>query len=209
MWRDVVERLEGAGPRVHIADLPSTNRSDATLADDVAHVRGIAAGDRVVLVGHSYGGAVVTEVAAGRTNVVHLVYVAAFVPDVGESTFDWLTKRPIGGGPDLEFFEDGTSMPRGWGDDNGRYDAEVLARIRATPPRRQAVAPAVTALGAAAWHDVPSTYLVATVDDVLHPESQREMASRAGARTIELESGHLVNFARPEAIAAAIMDVCP
>jgi len=203
MWDDVI----GALPRGHdvvVADLPTCSRPGTSLEDDASHVQDIAGDRPVVLVGHSYGGAVITEAGSGLPLARRLVYVAAAVPDVGESMFDWMVKRPTGQEMPMEFLDDGTTTIT-VDVDNSPYDAEVLARLLEIGLRPFAIAGATTPLSTAAWRTVPSTYLVATDDDVIHPDTQREMAARTGT-VVEVESSHQMQLSHPAVVAAVISE---
>ena len=203
MWGQVPELLEERDLTVRCADLPSVRSPSGTLSSDVEHIRGLIADEPVVLVGHSYGGVAITQAAADRSDVAHLVYVAAGMPDVGESMFDCLMRRPTDGLP-LDFFDDGTSLPQQWGADDGRYPAEVLALFEANPPRPFAVGAAVEPVTAAAWESIPSTYIVATQDRVLHPDTQAEFARQRAGRSVDVESDHMAMLVHPGLIADEI-----
>lgn len=200
LWDPVTHALGEAGLDVRVADLPTMQSSSASLADDVRHVRSLAGDGPVVLVGHSYGGAVITE-AGGGLEVTHLVYVASIVLDEGETFFEWLTKRDAGGAP-LDFRDDGTAMVTQWGDPvrDGERVQQLYTR---NPPRPFAVAAAVTPVSVAPWRSVPSTFLLAAHDTVIHPETQREVAERAG-RVVELDGDHFVHGNHPQEVARLI-----
>lgn len=204
IWDEVVLELEGQ-VEIVLADLPTMQRPTATFADDVEHVRSLVGSGPTVLCGHSYGGAVITEAADGVPSVAHLVYLAAAVPVEGETMFDITTRRPVPGVP-LEFRDDGTAIPGAWGSDDGRYSAAAIARFAAVRPRPFAVAAAVTPLTTVAWRDVPSTYVLATRDQVIHPETQREMAERTGT-VVEIDSDHVVTFQAPREVAAVLRSI--
>lgn len=166
------------------------------------------AGDRsVILVGHSYGGAVITEAGTAMPGAQHLVYLAACMPDVGESMFDWLTKRPFPDPTPMEIFEDGTSILTQT-DEELPYDAVTLSRLRSGRLRRFALAAVTTPMSSAAWSTVRSTYVIAGHDTMIHPDTQREMATRAGAVT-ELDAEHQVILSHPEAVASLITSLLP
>jgi pimeloyl-ACP methyl ester carboxylesterase len=205
MWQYVIEALP-PGLEVLVADLPTCNRAGTTLSDDAAHVRELAGDRHAILVGHSYGGTVITEAGASLPNLEHLVYLAAPMPDVGESMFDWLTKRPVPDMP-IEFHDDGTSTLN-FTDVELPYDEVTVARLLGTRMRRFAIGAVMSPLSSAAWSTVPSTYVVATHDTILHPDTQREMAERAGAVT-EIDTEHQVIFSHPEAVAALIASLLP
>ena len=178
-------------------------RADMSFVDDVAHVRALAAASRVVLCGHSYGGTVITAATTGLTNIAHLIYVAAFAVDEGETSSDWYAKRPPSTPRSFTVLPDGRDLPQGWGVEDGRYGPEILARMRAIELRPQVVFPPVR-ISDPAWRRLPATYVVATSDSIIHPETQREMAARAGATVVELDTDHMVNIAAPEALAMVI-----
>jgi pimeloyl-ACP methyl ester carboxylesterase len=204
MWDPVIVELRARRVDARAADLPTARRTDATLAHDVAHVREIASGDGpTILCGHSWGGTVITEAGMGLEGLVHLVYLAAFMPDRGETTADWGGKRTMDPPLPVDFRDDGTMKveTRIVGDSDQRYDAAALERIAAWPPPRPfVVSAAITPLRAAAWHDVPSTYVVASRDSFLHSETQREMATRA-TRVMEVDCDHDIMAVCPEEIA--------
>lgn len=204
MWDHVIAALP-SGPEILVADLPTTNRAGTTLVDDAAHVRGLVGERPAILVGHSYGGAVITEAGAAIPGARHLVYLAACQPDVGESMFDWVMKRPFPEPTPMEIFDDGTSLLT-IDEEQLPYDEVTIARLSAVRLRRFALAGVTTPLTAAAWRTVPSTYLVATQDTMIHPDTQREMAQRAGTVT-EIDAEHQVILSDPEAVAGLIAAV--
>jgi pimeloyl-ACP methyl ester carboxylesterase len=206
LWDPLVVALQATDLPWVRADLPTMRSAGATLADDVDHVRELAGTGRSILCGHSYGGAVITEAAPALPGVGHLLYLASVLPGTGETMLDWMVKRPTDGSP-LEFHDDGTATVTAWGDDDGeRYPAEVVELFQRNPPRPFAVAAAVTPIGTAGWRTLPSTAVVATRDTVLHPDTQREAAARAG-RTLEMDSDHLVFGTRPRAIADLLEEI--
>lgn len=208
MWQWVVEELGDLRSSARIADLPTMQRADATLADDAAHVRDLAGDGPVVLCGHSYGATVVTEAGAGLPGLAHVLYLAGPIPDAGEDMFTWGSKRPIPGAAPLDFRDDGTAMVTVWAEDDGSYDAATLDRIRSCPPRPFAVAGAVTPLTGAAWRNVPSTAVVTLRDRTMHPDTQRETAERAGSDVIEIDAAHMVNLSHPAEVGAILTRIC-
>ncbi len=206
MWDDVVAAL-GPDLDAACADLPTMSRTDATLADDVAHVRSLMTGPHVILCGHSYGGAVITEAGADQPNLKHLLYLASVMPDVGESMFEWTSKRPIPGAAPLEFRPDGTAMVTRWAGPKDVYDQATLERWAAIPPRPMAVAAAVTPMSAAAWRDVPTTFVVAARNTSIHPDTQREMAARGARHVVEWDVGHMANMAMPSEVADLLRSI--
>jgi pimeloyl-ACP methyl ester carboxylesterase len=209
MWDPVVTGLDARGVRSVAADLPTARRIDATLADDVECVRQLASAESsTVLCAHSWGGSVITEAGFGLEGLAHLVYIAAFVPDRGETTSAWGGKRLLEPAVSMDFRDDGTMVPStSPALVNQRYDAAAAERIGAWPPPRPfVVSAALTPLTGAAWREVPSTYVVASRDTVLHPDTQREMAARA-TRVIEMESDHAVTAVFPEEIADLLASI--
>jgi pimeloyl-ACP methyl ester carboxylesterase len=156
----------------------------------------------VVLVGHSYGGCVITNAGVGAPNVQALVYIAAYAPDEGETLSDAgtlgggstdLTKhlilRPYPGAPEGD--ADGYIDPEFF---HELFCADVddgLAAIMAVSQRAVALSGLVTPSGPAAWKTIPSWYMVATDDQTIPPAAERAMAARAGAHTVEVASSHV------------------
>lgn len=204
-WNDVVDELGDLADATAIADLPSMQRPDATFDDDVAHVRDIAGDGPVVLCGHSYGGAVISAAAVGLRDVRHLVYVAAFAPEPGETVFTLASERPMPDLPQAELREDGTIALTGWANPN-HHEPRTIASLEAFPPRTYPTGVAVTPIPDVAWREVPSTYLLATRDEIVHPDTQREMAQRAGSRILEIETHHFVQLSHPEDVAGVLRD---
>ncbi|MFJ9443177.1 alpha/beta fold hydrolase [Kitasatospora sp. NPDC101235] len=213
-WFGVVAELHWRGLTVLAVANPLRG-----LAHDAAYLASVVAdiGGPVVLVGHSYGGAVITE-AGGAPNVVALVYVAAYLPDVGES-HDALASRfaPSPLIPRLrrtEFTTGGTDRateltvpadcfrPLVAAD----LDAEV-AQVLAALQRPAAERVLTDTLTAAAWRSKPSWALVTGADQALPPSIQRFTAERAGATVLELpDASHSVAVSRPTAVAELIHD---
>jgi pimeloyl-ACP methyl ester carboxylesterase len=203
-WSDVIEQLQRDGYTVRAAQLPLTS-----LDDDVAVVhRELARIDRpVVLVGHSYGGAVISEAATDAPNVVGLVYVAAYMPDAGE-TLGALSARfpatPLMSALEFDTEGNATVEPGGF----VRWFAgdlpERQARVLASVQKPIAAAILGTPGGQPAWRDLPSWYVVARDDQAIAPALERFMAARAKSRTIELSASHAVLISRSHAVADLI-----
>ncbi len=200
-WRAVYDLLTADGYRVAVAQNPTLS-----LADDVAATRRIidAQDGPVVLVGHSYGGAVITE-AGTHSKVTALVYVAAFVPDRGESV------QALGGEPDAA----GSPIVRAAGgfmfQDRERFHASFGADLSAGDAVFMADSQVPWGVGAMtglvtepAWRDTPSWYLIATEDQMITASAQRTMARRADATTVEVAASHAVYMSQPSAVAALI-----
>jgi pimeloyl-ACP methyl ester carboxylesterase len=203
-WEGVYRLLRSKGFSVSVVQNPTIS-----LADDVAVTkRAIAAQNGpVVLVGHSYGGAVITE-AGNDLKVVSLVYIAAFAPDKGESV-SALIKDPPPGAPVPPILppQDGFLFL-----DKAKFAASFAADV--DPERAAFMADAqvpwgVEALGGtiseAAWRSKPSWYLVATEDRMIPPPAQRLMSKRAGATVVEVPGSHAIYVSKPDAVADLII----
>ena len=189
-------------------DVSVTQHPTLSLEDDAAAVKRIvdAQGGPVVLVGHSYGGAVITE-AGTDANVSALVYVAAFVPDTGESVNKLIEGFPQDGPqPPILPPQDGfLFLDREKFHDS--FAADVDADLAAFMADSQ-VPWGADALGGeiseAAWRSKPSWYLIATEDRMIPPQAQREMSGRAGATVDEAAASHSVYVSQPAAVADVI-----
>lgn len=159
----------------------------------------------VILVGHSYGGTVITE-AGNAANVAGLVYVAAFAPEVGQSTLDQYAEVPPPPNfqpdvqPDGFAFLKTETFKAGFAGDTDNADAAFL-RDSQVPIAMKALEAKVTT---AAWKTKPSWYVVATEDGAIAPELLRSTADRIGAVTTEVKGSHVVFLTRPEAVADVI-----
>jgi len=202
-WEGVYWVLKKGGYNVSVVQNPLTS-----LADDVAATKRILAAQDgpVILVGHSYGGAVITE-AGGDPKVVGLVYIAAFAPDKGESIAS-LIKDPPPGSPvppilpprDGFLFLDKEKFHAAFAADVDAKKAAFMADSE-VPWSVTAFTGAITA---PAWRTKPSWYLVATDDKMIPPGAQRFMSKRAGSTVVEVRGSHAVYVSQPEAVAALI-----
>jgi pimeloyl-ACP methyl ester carboxylesterase len=212
MWTGVITELQAAG--IGVIAVASPLRS---LVSDTAYVASAAAeiDGPVLLVGHDYGGAVITAAGSAADNLAGLVYVAAFVPDEGESVLDITSRFP---GSLLMPALRPATFP-GIDDDSAvelYIDREAYPRVFAADlPHRSAAAAAaaqrpLTAAAfeekspAAAWRTAPSWYIVATNDQLIPPESQQFMARRANAHTIAIPASHAIALTQPAAVAGHI-----
>jgi pimeloyl-ACP methyl ester carboxylesterase len=202
-WEGVYRELKAQGYNVTIVQNPTIS-----LADDVAVTkRAIAAQDGpVVLVGHSYGGAVITE-AGNDPKVEALVYIAAFAPDTNESVQTLIQNPPPGAPvppilpPQGGFlFLDSEKFAASFAADVKPETAAFMADSQ-VPWGLEALGGAVTQ---AAWKTKPSWYLVSTEDRMIPPDAQRVMAKRAGAKTVEVKGSHAVYVSQPRAVAELI-----
>ena len=202
-WERVYKILRKDGYTVSVVQNPTTS-----LADDVAVTkRAIAAqSDPVILVGHSYGGAVITE-AGNDPKVVGLVYIAAFAPDKGESV-STLIKDPPPGAPvppilppqDGYLFLDKAKFAASFAAD---VDAETAAFMADSQVPWGAAALGGT-ISEPAWKTKPSWYMVTTDDKMIPPPAQRSMSKRAGSTVIEVAGSHAIYVSQPGKVAALI-----
>jgi pimeloyl-ACP methyl ester carboxylesterase len=209
-WAGVITSLQASGLSVLAVANPLRG-----LTSDVAYVAAVANAipGPVLLVGHSYGGAVITNAGSQIPNAVGLVYVAAFAPDEGETLQSLLEAAgetpfsqslrpvnvPIGGVPDPvpEFTIDTAAF-------HEVFCADVPDELAATMAVSQRPA---SALGfaeptvAPAWKTLPSWFAVATQDLAIGADGERFFAQRAGSTTVELEGSHVIMISQPEAVA--------
>jgi pimeloyl-ACP methyl ester carboxylesterase len=202
-WKPVYEILKKDGYEVTIVQ-----NSTISLAADVdATKRAIASSSgKVILVGHSYGGSVITE-AGNDPKVVGLVYVAAFMPDKGESVAS-LTKDPVPGAAPLPLVPSADGFLT---IDRAKFHAAFCADVDAKTAAFMADAQPAwgpTAVGGvitqAAWKTKPSWYVLATEDHMIPPVAQAQMAKRAGAKVTEVKASHVVFLSQPAATAQVI-----
>ncbi|GII92215.1 alpha/beta fold hydrolase [Sinosporangium siamense] len=213
-WSDVIKRLQRGDHRVIAVANPLRG-----LDSDAAYLRSVLATVEgpVVLAGHSYGGSVITQAAAGNPNVKALVYIAAFVPDTGESAGELAAKFPgstlgetlntasyplPGGGTGTELTIRQDRFRKQFAADVSASTAAVMAATQ-RPVSTAALEEKATE---AAWKTIPSYALVAGRDYNIPPKAQEWMADRADARTVTLDSAsHAVTVSEPEAVADLIL----
>ena len=198
-WESVYRGLRKQGFTVSIVQNPTTS-----LADDVKSTRWILAQQEgpVVLVGHSYGGVVITE-AGNDPSVAGLVYIAAFAPDAGESVASLIKDPPVGAPvPPILPPRDGYLLL-----DKSKFAASFAADVH--PELAEFMADAqvpwgVEALQGAvsqpAWRVKPSWYLVAAEDRMIPPAAQRAMSQRAGSTVSEVRGSHAVYVSQPDTV---------
>ena len=202
-WEGVYKILRKDGYMVSIVQNPTIS-----LADDVAATKRLIAlhDGPVVLVGHSYGGVVITE-AGNDPKVTGLVYITAFAPDKGESV-STLIKDPPPGAPvppilapqDGYLFLDKAKFPASFAGDLDIEKAAFMADSQ-VPWGLDALNGTISE---AAWKTKPSWYLVATDDKMIPPAAQRFMSKRAGSTVIEVAGSHAIYVSQPKAVAALI-----
>jgi len=198
-WSDVILSLEKRGYFVTAVQNPLTS-----LADDVATTRRVIDTQKgpVILVAHSYGGAVITNAAKGAANVKALVYVAAFAPEENEAFAPLLEKYPTMLAtalvPDSAGFLsiDRTKFKEAFCADVGDDVRRVLAATQ--KPLHGSIFGAQ--FGPPAWKDIPSWFLVAKHDNTINPDLERMFAKRMNATTIELESSHVAYISHPDVV---------
>ncbi|TPK87480.1 alpha/beta hydrolase [Mesorhizobium sp. B2-4-12] len=202
-WEGVYDILKKDGYEVTIVQNPTTS-----LADDVSVTkRAIAAASgNVILVGHSYGGVVVSE-AGTDPKVAGVVYITAFAPDAGESVSSLIANPPPGAPvPPILAPVDGFLFL-----DRGKFAASFAADVRpdlasfmADSQVPWAVAALEGKVSAPAWKVKPSWYLVATEDKMIPPDAQRAMSKRAGSTVVEVPGSHAIYVSKPGAVAELI-----
>jgi pimeloyl-ACP methyl ester carboxylesterase len=211
-WNEVTERLQRYGYTVLVP--PNALRS---LAGDTAYLSTFIqqrTTGPVVLVGHSYGGAVITNAGTTDPDIKALVYINAFAPDQGEDALTLATALPgsdLAGDPTTKF--DFVAYP---GAPAGDFDLYIKPSVFLHAFANDLSAKTGAALAAAqrpitlfagaspsgvpAWKTIPSWYLVGSIDNVIPPAQQRAMAARAGSKTVEVKAGHLSMLSRPGAV---------
>src|SRR5256714_12600234 len=202
-WEGVYRTLKKDGYNVSIVQNPTLS-----LADDVAVTKRILAlqDGPAILVGHSYGGAVITE-AGNDPKVVGLVYITAFAPDKGESVAT-LIKDPPPGAPvppilppqDGYLFLDRVKFRASFAADVDAERAAFMADSQ-VPWGVEALSGKISE---PAWKAKPSWYMVATDDKMIPPEAQRSMSKRAGSTVVEVKGSHAIYVSQPRAVAAFI-----
>jgi pimeloyl-ACP methyl ester carboxylesterase len=200
-WRRVADLLGKDGYSVTVVQEPLTS-----LAADVAATKRALDLQQgfSILVGHSYGGVVITE-AGNAPNVAGLVYIAAFIPDRGESALGLLSQTPAANN-DIRATKDGflyldpAALPADFAADLPPAEANFMAHSQAMLAKAAADAPVTTA----AWHQKKSWVLVATRDHNINPDLERNMARRAGSETIEVPGSHAVYISMPKDVVRLI-----
>ncbi|GIF00062.1 alpha/beta fold hydrolase [Paractinoplanes rishiriensis] len=213
-WAGVVERLHGRGLTVVAAANPLRS-----LSGDAAYVRDVLAGIEgpVVLVGHSYGGMVISEAAAGSEKVAALVYACAFAPDTGESAFGLSTKFPgstlgeaLGAHPvstgGVEFFIRPEVFHHQFAADVSEAEAALMSATQ-RPVTEAALAEELPA-ATPAWRSIPSWFVFGDEDLNIPVALHRFMAERAGTKGVREVAGasHAIASSEPEAVTAAILE---
>ena len=203
-WSGVIERLQADGFQVRAPQFPLSS-----LADDVARLRQVLEfqDGPTLVVGHSYGGQIMTALGAEAPNVVGLIYVAAFGLDEGESLGALLSEGPVT--PALaHLLTDGHGFNWFSEDDFvNHFAADVdptKARVLYAVQQPLTGSALGEVMGFPAWKTLPSWYLVAQNDEALSADAERQFAARMGATTVEISSSHLPMVSHPNEVADLI-----
>jgi pimeloyl-ACP methyl ester carboxylesterase len=203
-WSGVIERLQGAGYRVRAPQFPLSS-----LADDVARLRQVLEfqDGPTVVVGHSYGGQIITALASDAPNVAGLVYIAAFGLDEGESLGALLSQGPVSPALAHTFTDQRGFTWLSEEDFVEHFAADVdhgRARVMWAAQQPLAGSAFTDVVGIPAWKTFPSWYLVAQNDEALAPDAERHFAARMGATIVEVPAGHLAMVSRPDEVVGLI-----
>jgi pimeloyl-ACP methyl ester carboxylesterase len=213
-WTGVINELQAAD--VEVIAPPNPLRGVATDAAYLTSFVGQLDGP-VLLVGHSYGGALITQTGADAPNVVGLVFVAAFAPEAGETLADINARYPdVALSAALRTFSypnDGAEQgTEGWVDLAQFHEAfcadapAEAARVAAVTQRSVSLDVFSTVVtGTPAWKTVPSWAIVALSDHAIHPDAEHDMAKRAKSEVFEIEGSHAVMMSQPAAVADVIL----
>jgi pimeloyl-ACP methyl ester carboxylesterase len=206
-WERVVPLLEARGLAVETLTLPSIDApadDQSGLSGDAAAVRAVLdkSGGASVLLGHSYGGMVITAAAAGRTDVGRLVYLCAFMPETGQSLVE-ITGGPA---PWIRETADGRALPdvslaaeTFYADCDSESQRWAIERLRPMP-----LAPFAEPAAEVAWRSLPSTYVVCAQDGALPPELQRDVFAPRASEAVELQASHSPFLSQPATLAEVI-----
>ena len=205
-WSDVIKALQSDGYQVTAPQFP-----ESSLAADVARLRQVLARQDgpTILVGHSYGGQIITALGADEPKVAGLVYIAAFALQEGESL-----GALLGAGPPQPALAHLIVDEQGFGwvpepDFVDHFAADVepsKARVLCAVQQGLAMSTFEDVMGEPAWKSRPSWYLVATSDQAIPPDAERMFASRMGATTIEVASSHLAMISNSHAVTELIKE---
>jgi pimeloyl-ACP methyl ester carboxylesterase len=205
VWNKVIPILQNAGHRVTAVQLPLHS-----LGDDIATVeRAIERiGDPMILVGHSYGGIVITNAASNNSNVTGLVYLAAFVPDRGESLLDQANNTSDLPANLLKFDNEGFAsinpdLIHNWfAQDVNLTEVDIIAAVQ--KPTNQLTFTEKS--GPPAWKNLPSWYQISENDRVLPPDYQHTVAERMNATILSINSSHSSLLSHPDEVAELILN---
>jgi pimeloyl-ACP methyl ester carboxylesterase len=203
-WSAVVEPLQHSGYHVTAPQFPLTS-----LAADVARLRQVLArqGGPTIVAGHSYGGQIMTALGADAPNVAGLVYIAAFGLDQGESIGALLNQGPPSPALAHQFIDEQGYAWMPEQDFTGHFAADVdpvKARVMCAVQQPLSGSALQEVMGVPAWKSQPSWYLVATGDEAIPPQAERQFAARMGATTVEVPSSHVAMVSHPREVLALI-----
>jgi pimeloyl-ACP methyl ester carboxylesterase len=203
-WSAVIEQLQAEGHKVTAPQFPMTS-----LADDVARLRQVLAlqDGATVLVGHSYGGQIMTALGADAPNVVALVYIAAFGLDEGESLGALLAQGPPMPALVHQFVDNAGFVWLSEDDFVNHFAADVepaKARVLYAVQQPLAAGAFNDVMGMPAWKSLPSWYLVASDDEALPPDAERLFSKRMGATVVEVPASHLAMVSHPKDVVQLI-----
>jgi len=203
-WSAVIERLQADGYTVTAPQFPLT-----TLAADVARLRQVLARQNgpTIVVGHSYGGQIMTALGTDAPNVAGMVYIAAFGLDQGESLGALLSQGPVT--PALAHLSI-DKQGFGWlaeDDFVNHFAADVdpvKAKVMYAVQQALAASAFQDVMGVPAWKSLPTWYMVAADDQALPPDAERQFARRMGATTVEVPSSHVAMVSHPDDVVKLI-----
>jgi pimeloyl-ACP methyl ester carboxylesterase len=205
-WSGVIERLQADGYHVTAPQFPMGD-----LTDDVDRLRQVLAAQDgpTIVAGHSYGGQIMTALGTDAPNVAGLVYIAAFGIDQGESLGALLSQGPVT--PALVHLVTDKQGYTWLSEDDfvHHFAADVdpvQAKVMYAVQQALAASAFGTEMGTPAWKSLPSWYLVATNDEAIPPDAERQFASRMGAVTVEVPSSHVAMVSHPGEVAQLIKD---
>jgi pimeloyl-ACP methyl ester carboxylesterase len=205
-WRKLIPILQNAGHRVIAVQLPLHS-----VADDVATVKRAVdlVGGPTILVGHSYGGFVITNAGYNNHNVTGLVYVAAFAPDEGESLLSFMDPSTLP--PGFLVFDSGgfayinpEMFHQAFAQDVNKTEAEIMAAVQKPTPTNQSILGEPS--GPPAWKQLPTWYQVSESDHIIPPDAQRQFAQHMNATTISVNASHASLVSHPDEIAQLILE---
>src|SRR5258705_6308195 len=203
-WSGVIERLQADGFEVRAPQFPLTS-----LSDDVARLRQVLAFQEgpTIVVGHSYGGQIITALGTAAPNVVGLVYIAAFGLDEGESLGALLSQGPTTPALVHTFTDQRGFVWLSEEDFVGHFAGDVdrrQARVLWAAQQPLAGSAFADVMATPAWRSLPSWYLVAKDDEAIPPDVERQFAARMGATTVEVPASHVAMVSHPDEVAALI-----
>lgn len=208
-WDGVIERLQADNYHVTAPQFP-----ESSLADDVARLREVLSRQhgKTIVVGHSYGGQIMTALGSDAPNVDGLVYIAAFGLDEGESINDMLAQGPpTAAVAHLDIDDKGYAwLPEDDFVDHFAADVEpAKAKVMCAVQQPIAASALDDVMGPPAWKSFPSWYMIATNDEAIPPAAERQFASRMEAVTTEIPSSHVAMVSHPEDVTRFIKVAAP